>query len=360
MNQIKTGEFLRALRKEQNLTQEQLAEKFGVSNRSVSRWENGINMPDISLLVKLADFYNVDIGEIITGERKDKYKDTETKEEIEAVVKYAENEKSTIKKKSKKRTVTISILLSAVFLFICLISNFIVGNPLSYLLVKHNAAKFITDSPYFRNSGYEINSVFYDYLVGNYIVSAMKNNSSDSKISIYYGFFGDYRWDDSADVINECKNVKQRMDKEYTQIVREAYEKNPISEHAEYIYADIATEGKINAEKSAKHIRILPSSELQLNMVFDYSEIGAESGMIDIAFGIPDLSTVNPAQILLQLKEIFDKSGVSFVSISIALIERDENKNDGTGCNGIYIKDFPYSEIYEESLEERITDFINL
>ena len=56
MNQKKTGEFLKQLRKEKNLTQEQLAENFFVSGRTVSRWDTGSNMPDLSVLVELADF----------------------------------------------------------------------------------------------------------------------------------------------------------------------------------------------------------------------------------------------------------------------------------------------------------------
>lgn len=60
MNQRKIGEFLKQLRKEKGLTQEQLAEHFYVSSRSVSRWETGSNMPDVDMLIELADFYNVD------------------------------------------------------------------------------------------------------------------------------------------------------------------------------------------------------------------------------------------------------------------------------------------------------------
>ena len=51
MDQKKTGSFLRELRKEKQLTQEQLAERFGVTNRSVSRWETGSNMPDLSIQI---------------------------------------------------------------------------------------------------------------------------------------------------------------------------------------------------------------------------------------------------------------------------------------------------------------------
>lgn len=56
MDQKKIGRFLKELRKEKDITQEQLAEKIKVSGRTVSRWETGSNMPDISLLADLADF----------------------------------------------------------------------------------------------------------------------------------------------------------------------------------------------------------------------------------------------------------------------------------------------------------------
>lgn len=70
MNQKQIGLFLKELRKQKGLTQRQLAEILGVSDRSVSRWESGNNMPDLSILVELADYYEIDIREIIDGERK--------------------------------------------------------------------------------------------------------------------------------------------------------------------------------------------------------------------------------------------------------------------------------------------------
>ena len=69
MDTIKIGNFLRELRKEKNLTQEQLADVFNVSARTVSRWETGSNMPDISILVEIADYYDLDVREILNGER---------------------------------------------------------------------------------------------------------------------------------------------------------------------------------------------------------------------------------------------------------------------------------------------------
>jgi transcriptional regulator with XRE-family HTH domain len=99
MNQKKTGEFLKQMRKEKNLTQEQLAEKFLVSGRTVSRWETGSNMPDLSVLVELADFYDVDIREIIDGERKSENMDKELKDTVLKIAEYSNEDKLKVTKR---------------------------------------------------------------------------------------------------------------------------------------------------------------------------------------------------------------------------------------------------------------------
>ena len=101
VDQVKIGAFLRFLRKEKGKTQEELAELFGVSSRSVSRWENGNTMPDLGILVELADYYNVDIGEIIDGERKSEKMEKETKETLLRVADYADSEKKQALNKKK-------------------------------------------------------------------------------------------------------------------------------------------------------------------------------------------------------------------------------------------------------------------
>ncbi len=93
MNQVKIGLFLKQLRKEKNMTQESLAEYFNISGRSVSRWETGHNLPDLAMLVELSDYYDVDISEIILGERKSENMNKEEKEKLNLIAEYAENEK---------------------------------------------------------------------------------------------------------------------------------------------------------------------------------------------------------------------------------------------------------------------------
>lgn len=99
MDQQKTGEFLKQLRRDKNMTQEQLAEQFGVSTRTVSRWETGSNMPDVQMLIELADFYDVDVREIMDGERKSENMDNEAKDTLKKVAEYAAQENKKLKYK---------------------------------------------------------------------------------------------------------------------------------------------------------------------------------------------------------------------------------------------------------------------
>lgn len=69
MDQIKTGNFIAAMRKCQGLTQEALGEILGVTNRTVSRWERGVNMPDIDKLQELASILEVSVNELLSGEK---------------------------------------------------------------------------------------------------------------------------------------------------------------------------------------------------------------------------------------------------------------------------------------------------
>ena len=69
MDAKKIGTFLKELRNEKGMTQEQLGEKIGVSNKTISRWETGNYMPPVDCLNMLSDIYNISINEILAGER---------------------------------------------------------------------------------------------------------------------------------------------------------------------------------------------------------------------------------------------------------------------------------------------------
>lgn len=120
MDQKKVGLFLKTLRKEKNITQEVLAETLNVSSRTVSRWETGSNMPDISLLVELSEFYQVSIPEIIDGERKSEKMNQETKNTAIKIAEYSKNELNT----EKRKIISALLMIFGVFIIISALAIF--------------------------------------------------------------------------------------------------------------------------------------------------------------------------------------------------------------------------------------------
>lgn len=93
---------MKKLRKEKEITQEQLAERFNVSRRSVSRWETGNNLPDLDTLIEMADYYEIDLRELLDGERKSERMNEEIKETVLKVAEYTTKEKDVKRKKLNK------------------------------------------------------------------------------------------------------------------------------------------------------------------------------------------------------------------------------------------------------------------
>ena len=69
MNQEKVGNFIKDIRLRNNLTQKELANKLNVTYQAVSKWERGLNVPDISIMMEISKLFNVDISEILNGEK---------------------------------------------------------------------------------------------------------------------------------------------------------------------------------------------------------------------------------------------------------------------------------------------------
>ena len=69
MNQIKIGRFIAVRRKRANLTQLQLADRLGITDKAVSKWERGITMPDTSIMLELCDILGISVNELLSGEK---------------------------------------------------------------------------------------------------------------------------------------------------------------------------------------------------------------------------------------------------------------------------------------------------
>lgn len=162
MNQDKTGKFIAKCRKDKNMTQEQLAEKMGVSINAVSKWERGLSFPDVSLYKKLCKELGINIEELINGE-KDKSEEAKERAIISTI-----KETKKIKKNSKK----IIIFISAIFLIIVL--------ALIYYNIKLKV-KLVNDSDF-----------LYDEVI-NFIREKDFKENPDSKykdFNVFYSYHG--------------------------------------------------------------------------------------------------------------------------------------------------------------------------
>ena len=98
MDQQKIGRFIKELRKEKGLTQEKTAEQFQVSRRTVSRWETGSNLPDLDVLIEMADYFEVDLRALLDGERTENRMNKELEETVLKVADYSNEEKNRLMK----------------------------------------------------------------------------------------------------------------------------------------------------------------------------------------------------------------------------------------------------------------------
>ena len=145
MDQIKIGEFISRLRKEKELTQDDLAEKLGVSTKTISRWETGRNMPDYSILKDLCNILGISVNELINGERIEKDK----------IIKEYDNNLIKVLKEYKRMKRLKNILF---FLFIgigILLIQFIVIFAMLYFMTASAKVEVNTDITKYNNYMFE-------------------------------------------------------------------------------------------------------------------------------------------------------------------------------------------------------------
>lgn len=120
MDQVKIGRFIAECRREKNFTQMQLAEKLNITDRAVSKWENGRAMPDSSIMIELCNVLGINVNELLSGERI----------EMENYNKIAEENLLTLKKQkeeSDKRLLNIEVIMGIISIIMYLIMVMIVS-----------------------------------------------------------------------------------------------------------------------------------------------------------------------------------------------------------------------------------------
>lgn len=132
MNQIKIGNFIQEKRKEKNITQLELAEKLGITDRAVSKWENGVCLPDVGTMPHLCEILDVSINDLFSGEDVD-MKDNEKKLE-ENLLEMAK-QKEQRDKQLLRMEYAIGTVFSIVFIALVFIASFAPMNDWTRLLI---------------------------------------------------------------------------------------------------------------------------------------------------------------------------------------------------------------------------------
>ena len=122
MDQIKIGKFIAECRKKNNLTQMQLAEKLNITDRAISKWENGKSMPDSSIMLELCNELKITVNELLSGEvlEMNNYNENVEKNLIELA-----KQKEDADKRLLTMEIVIGVLISIIFFALIFIASFV-------------------------------------------------------------------------------------------------------------------------------------------------------------------------------------------------------------------------------------------
>ena len=141
MDQVKIGKFIAECRKRNNLTQMQLAEKLNITDRAISKWENGKAMPDSSIMLDLCQELKINVNELLSGEviKMDNYN-----EKAEELLIEMKKQKEEADKKMLQLEWVIGYMASLTFLTLVFVASYVeMANWLRIILIVFGAISFV-------------------------------------------------------------------------------------------------------------------------------------------------------------------------------------------------------------------------
>ena len=183
MNLIKIGKFIAEQRKLKKLTQEQFSEKLGINNRTISRWENGINMPDVSIYKKICEVLEISIEELINGEKTNKENIRQSYEKA-LITTVDSNERQ-----GKKINKLLKILIFAISISVIIILIIMIYYNKKYPKIDIYNMNVIESEKNELNEKLTLNQKdykIYFYGIDSLQISNINNNYYDLKVALQY------------------------------------------------------------------------------------------------------------------------------------------------------------------------------
>lgn len=257
----------------------------------------------------------------------------------------------------KKKWMKIAALLVALLIIagLCVFANALVGNPVSKWLAARTAEKHLEEV--YGDTDFEIETVGFNFKDTDYYAHIKSPSSEDSSFSLQIDMWGQLLSDTYESRVLTGNNTQNRLYMEYRALADEVLEAPDYPFTSFIAYGDLQVgfrpaDVELPADYFPEHYYII--EELVLDKKYDIRELAKKAGCM-VVYVEDDVVTIErAAEVLLELKEVFDRKNVPFYSIDFVL-EYPRKPEDGTTKDGrVNVEGFLYSDIYEEGLAERI------
>lgn len=257
----------------------------------------------------------------------------------------------------KKKCLKIGALLAALAIIVglCLFANALVGNPVSKWLATRTAQKHLEEV--YADKDFEIEKVGFNFKDIDYYVHIKSPSSADSSFSLRIDMLGNLKLDTYESRVTYGGNTQNRLYMEYRALVDEVVEAPDYPFSTFIAYGDLKV-GFPHPDVEAG-VPYWPESyvildKVELDKKYDIRELAKNAGYLVIYVEDELVTVERAAEVLMELKEIFDRRNVPFYSIDFVLEypRREEGGNIKEGR--VNVENFLYSDIYEEGLVERV------
>ncbi len=254
--------------------------------------------------------------------------------------------------KRKALKITAFILAIALICGIEFFANALVGNPLSKHLAGRSAEKYINEV--YPEKDFIVREVKYDFKVGGYYAKIYSPRSIDSDFELRIDFLGKVQYDTYEYDVLTGQNTADRINAEYRNAV-DSVLNSPLFPYGYDIgYGDIEFIPEEYKDNFDVPDYAIVTETLILDEIYDINEMGSKAGHLTIYVADDELTKEKMAEVLLTIKDIFDRSGVRFYAINCVIESRRDDVAPSPAIQQIEVQHFLYSDIYEENLADRV------
>lgn len=253
----------------------------------------------------------------------------------------------------KTKILKIGALVLAILLIIgvCLFANGLLGNPISNALAKSAAEKHLKEN--YSDTDFELEGVTYSFKDGYYHANVTSESSIDTHFALLINSFGQVKDDYYDHYVKTGWNTAARIDGEYRNTVDTLFESASFPFDTYIGYGELVFISREYKDAPDVQDYALITEDLTIDEFYNANELGKKHGKLTVYLYDDNVTTPRLAEILLKIRETFDKAGVGFYAIDCVLeAKRDADGNYEDGR--VEVMEFRYSDIYEDGLAERV------